>query len=101
MPLKNDSNTNFQISLKKMKYYLKIIYEREETETPAKLITRWTNDKLRSETNIYNTTFKFSASVPSMSRKMKVEKERDANHIIILCYLYHTIFCFLNLIFCN
>lgn len=96
MPLKNESNTYFQIGLKKMKYYWKknnIEYEREETETPAELIAWWTANLSQRQT--YNNIFNFSAWTPrSTDRKTKIEKERDSNHIMVfyVIYTYNVLF---------
>lgn len=70
-----------------------IEYEREETETPAKLIAWWTANLSQRQT--YNNIFNFSAWTPrSTDRKTKIEKERDSNHIMVfyVMYTYNVLF---------
>ena len=59
------------------------------------------NNKLRSEANISNVIFNFSVSAPrSMGGKNENRKRKELrSYNCILYYLYHAVFCFLNLIF--
>lgn len=94
MPLKNESNTYFQISLKKMKYYWKKNnIEYEKAETPAKLIAWWTANLSQRQT--YNNIFNFSAWTPrSTDRKSENRKRKGLkpHNGIFMLYTYNVLF---------
>ena len=76
-----------------------IACEREETETPAKLIVWWTANL--SQRQMYNNIFNFSLwALRSTDGKMKIEKERDSNHIMVfyIIYTYNVLFSQSNLL---